>query len=332
MNTQKLRVMVWNLENFFIFMEKFQTQGPKRSDPLDEMSEFDWQHLPSGIMYNKNLSHVLKIRNIINKYLPDVLMLTEVGGKLSLDNFTHHFLLDKYVVFHKDSNSDRGIDLGYLVKKELAPYCQLTSYRKYPINFLYPHELKIKKKVTPKNSHKFSRDCLHLNLNLKGVGIGFLLVHLKSKLDKNKIDPMGYLRREAECKAMLEIYQTLYSKFKILMIGGDLNGFAQRVDTDVEFNHIYNQTDLDDVLELASRPDTERFTHVHEKPSGEIYSTQLDYLFVDKKHKQILENAWVDYFHDFINVEPTPKNLRKFRSLLPSDHFPIVADFSVPLK
>ena len=40
-------------------------------------------------------------------------MLTEVGGKLSLENFAHYFLLDEYVVFHKDSNSDRGIDLGY---------------------------------------------------------------------------------------------------------------------------------------------------------------------------------------------------------------------------
>lgn len=326
MDTKKLKVMVWNLENFFIFMEKFQGQD------LELMDEFTWQHLPGGILPNKNLTNVLKVKKIIDKYRPDVLMLTEVGGRVSLENFTKYFLSNEYQVFHKDSNSDRGIDLGYLVKKKWCERSKLKSFKNYKLNFLYPHEIKTQGPATKENSHKFSRDVLYLSLKSHHRNLAFLLVHLKSKLDKNNIDPMGYLRREAECKALMEIYNKIKNDHQIVFVGGDFNGFAQKNEPDVEFKQIYEKSDLIDVLEFSQIEQVERFTHIHEKISGKIYATQLDYLFIPENKSHYLKSVQIDYFVDFMNIPPTPENFRAKRNLLPSDHFPIVAEFAIPSK
>jgi endonuclease/exonuclease/phosphatase family metal-dependent hydrolase len=315
--------MVYNLENFFVFMEKYTGQD------LTAMDEFDWQHLPARLLANKSLKNLFKIKHLIEKHQPDIIMCTEVGGRLSLNNFAHHFLDDRYTVFHKDSNSDRGIDLGYFVKNSLAQNADVESYRRYPIKFLYPHEIKMRGPASAKNSHRFSRDVLFLSLEHAGKKIGLMLTHLKSKLDFKGIDPMGYLRREAECRAMLEIYKAQESHFDMLFIGGDLNGFAQKKDTDIEFEQVYKNTELEDVLELANCPGEDRFTYLHQKRTGQLFSTQLDYLFIHKKHQKKMIAASVDHYTDFINDPPTPKMLAKRRRLLPSDHFPILAEFSL---
>ncbi len=44
-------------------------------------------------------------------------MVVEVGGRSSLANFNKHFLNDRYEVRFERSNSERGIDIGYLCAK-----------------------------------------------------------------------------------------------------------------------------------------------------------------------------------------------------------------------
>jgi endonuclease/exonuclease/phosphatase family metal-dependent hydrolase len=318
----RFKVMVYNLENFFVFMDKYQDED------ISTMDEFAWQHLGAGLLNNKALDKVKKIKILIEHHSPDILMLTEVGGKESLDNFNKYFLNDEYKVIHRDSNSDRGIDMGYLIKKSHAKMIDVKSYSKRPLYFLYPHELKRHKKVTFKNSQRFSRDALQVKLKINEQTVVFLLVHLKSKLDKNGIDREGSLRREAELKTLLDIYKE--QKSEMVIIGGDFNGFAQKEETDQEFKQIYKKTQLEDVLELGSVKQDSRFTYVHQnRATKQLFATQLDYLFVDKKYKSNLISSSVDHYELFLNTAPTKELLKNQRDKLPSDHFPVIAEFEI---
>jgi hypothetical protein len=162
---------------------------------------------------NKPLEKTLSIAETIKHYSPDVLMLSEVGGKESLVNFNKHFLNEEYEVLLLEGNSDRGIDLGYLVKKNLGLKPEVESHKKRPIWFLYPRELKEYKKITRKNSLKFSRDVLELKLKKDDeTWMIFLLVHLKSKLDMDKKDFEGRARRQAELKELVNFLSGVKTK------------------------------------------------------------------------------------------------------------------------
>jgi hypothetical protein len=64
----------------------------------------------------------------------DVLMLVEVGGRDSLENFNHHFLNEAYNAHWVEGNSSRSIDLGFLVRKGLSLSVEARSNRERPVD------------------------------------------------------------------------------------------------------------------------------------------------------------------------------------------------------
>ncbi len=330
----RLRIAEFNVENLFVLLDHYQGQD------LERISEDQWQALTISTTGNKPLAHVRSLAGIFDEIDADIYMLCEVGGRESLENFNKHFLGDRYKVHLIEGNSDRGIDLGYLARKTLPFKYDLISHKHRSIDFLYPHERlteetgsadRVSRRVA---SHRFSRDVLELRVFEDGArtpALVAMLAHLKSPLDKDRIDPCGRDRRRAELEKLVKIYREidrdLGGRVPIL-VAGDFNGSAAKERTDAEFEAIYRDTELLDALALAGVQEPERYTFMQIGRGGSR-NRQIDYVFVPPqlRGRVVREETFVYRYKDAWGfVAPPPRTLGE-KKLLPSDHYPVVVTF-----
>ncbi len=322
-----LTIGLLNAENLFLLFDQVL---PKNYLKLEEPQ---WQKLSQSVFDNKPLFKTIHIAQTIQKMNVDILQLTEVGGLESLKNLNTYFLNDEYSPILIEGNSDRTIDVGFLIRKSSTFYFDLMTHKNRSIDFLYPHERLSKKTNYPPTliSHKMSRDCAELRLFKKDVNKPFLillLTHLKSPLDPERIDPAGRERRTAELKTCVNIYNELKTEFPKcpILLSGDFNGNASKTNTESEFTDIYLKTDLIDVLEIANFPIEQRSTFVQIKSGQRTDSRQIDYCFVPEiiKNNLLLTSAKVfEYQDEFGSNLKRPETLEQ-KMALPSDHYPIV--------
>ncbi len=299
--------MVLNAQDLFLFMDKHDETS------LSDMTEIKWQLMSSSLFLNKAKEKCLSLAQTIRDSGALVVMVTEVGGLESLANFARFVLNDEYRALSLPSNSDRGIDLGYLIRKDFPYDSKLESYIDY---------------VLPKPAKRFSRDVLRLDLSLQGeLKMILLLVHIKSKLDMKKADFEGRTRRVLEVKGLLDIYQELSQKNVPVLIGGDFNGHAGERDTEEEFQAIYQKTDLKDIAYLAQIPEEERFSYIYFNRGGRRFVQQIDYLFISQKYAHLVdgENCYFPRYKNLLGIPlPIPQRFEQ-KSGLPSDHYPFLA-------
>ncbi len=299
--------MVLNAQDLFLFMDKHD------QSPLESLNEIKWQLMSSSLFSNKSKEKCLQLAQCIKDAQADVVMVTEVGGPESLANFAKYLLNDDYRSLSLPSNSDRGIDLGYLTKKDLPFEFDIQSY----IDYKLPHPAK-----------KFSRDVLRLDMkDQSGLKMIFLLVHIKSKLDLKRADFEGRTRRVLEVKGLMEIYNELNKLNIPILIGGDFNGHAGERDTEEEFQEIYKVSDLKDIAHLANIPEEERFSYIYFNRGGNRFVQQIDYLFISEKYASMIDPVEC-YFPRYKNLEgaplPIPRRMEQ-KNILPSDHYPFLA-------
>ena len=307
----RLKIMVLNAQDLFLFMDKY------KEEDLSAFTEIKWQMMSSSLFANKSKEKCFMLGHSILQADADVVMMTEVGGPESLSNFAKYVLEDKYIGISLPSNSDRGIDLGYLIKKEIAFHFDIHSYKDYPL----PHP-----------AYKFSRDVLRLDMKSNGeTKLILLLVHIKSKLDIRKNDFEGRSRRVLEINALLDIYQDLEKTGVPVLIGGDFNGHAGEKDTEEEFQSIYKRTDLKDIALLANIPEEERFSYVYFNRGGNRFVQQIDYLFISEKFAHLIEPLEC-YFPRYMSLQgsplPVPRRMEQKNSL-PSDHYPFLGTIRI---
>lgn len=312
---ENMKVMVLNAQDLFLFMDKH-----NHGDiPVTELTEIKWQLMSSSLFSNKSKEKCQMLGSAILDAQADIVMVTEVGGPESLENFAKYVCNDLYYSVSLPSNSDRGIDLGYLIKKTLPYKIAIHSH----IDFELPFPAK-----------RFSRDVLRLDL-LDGdkVKMIFLLVHIKSKLNLRGTDFEGRTRRVLEIKGLIDIYQDLDKKFPDvpILVGGDMNGRAAEVDTEEEFKQIYTLTDLKDIAYIAKMPEEERFSYVYFNRGGNRFVQQIDYLFISEKFSHLIDPTEC-YFPRYKNLTgaplPIPKRMEQ-KHTLPSDHYPFLATLRV---
>lgn len=323
----ELKVCFLNAENLFLLFEQ------KPGAEVLQYSEGQWQRLSSSIYENKPLHKALELGKALKEIDADLILLCEVGGRESLENFNELFLNHQYSVALIEGNSDRHIDVGFLIRKGLPFYFDLLSNKNRAINYLYPHERDSKRTGYPTKvqmSHKFSRDCAELRLFTKDPNqpfLIFLLTHLKSRLDPDRIDPGGFERRQAELRTVVEIYQELQKQFPQVPIAlcGDLNGNASRQQTDEEFKPLYDLTDFEDVLELAQVPPAQRGTFYQVRSGGKSEGRQIDFCLLNQSLSPHLkrESARVYRWKDVYGLEISAPRTLEQKLLLPSDHYPI---------
>lgn len=307
----KLKVMVLNAQDLFLFMDKHD----HATHSVTELTEIKWQLMSSSLFSNKPKDKCLMLGRSILDADADIVMLTEVGGPESLANFARYVLNDEYLSLSLPSNSDRGIDLGYLIRKRLAYKFDIHSHIDFPL---------------PLPARRFSRDVLRLDLkeneDLKMI---FLLTHIKSKLDPKKADFEGRTRRVLEVKGLVDIYLDLSARYPDvpILVGGDMNGHAGERDTEEEFRPIYERTDLKDIASLAQIPDEERFSYIYFTRGGNRFVQQIDYLFISDRFSQMIDPLET-YFPRYKNLGgiplPIPQRM-EHKNILPSDHYPFLA-------
>ena len=344
-NSHHLRIAEFNVENLFVRLDHLADFEKYQHIDFEKITEREWQRLSTSTVPNKPIAQVRRIAKAIRDIDADILMLCEVGGRESLANFSRYFLGDEYLVHLIEGNSDRGIDLGYLVRRKLPFKYDLVSHKQRSIDFLYPHERLTQEtgyahlRSAKRTSHKFSRDVLELRVFEEEESVEetpilapvliLLLVHLKSQLDRNRIDPQGRDRRKAELEKLVKIYKEIHNEFSgqtPVLLAGDFNGIASKPTPDSEFEALYRDTKLSDCLEVAKVPSDERFTHmqIHRNRIG--VNKQLDYIFVppELNGRVNSQETWVYRYKDeFGMTQVIPKNLGEKR-LLPSDHYPVI--------
>lgn len=335
----KIKIMQYNVQDLFLDLAY-----PIEPNDINNLSESQWQLLGATVVPLKPLFKLKAISEIIRMEKPDVICLCELGRAVSLHNFNRLFLQEQYEVFIIEGLSERGIDNGFLLRKSSPFTAKIVSHMDWSLKFRYLHEqdpvthalkAEIAQYVELGNpdDRRMSRDVPALQLydETDKLRLIILLTHLKSKFDPDGIDPEGQVRRSAELLALLEIYQKTLKQHpqSLVIIAGDFNGKASLPDPDPEFKPIYEKTNLQDVLELASIPHYERYTHLTFLQDSTI-AKQLDYIFVPQElQKQlILNETYVYRYRDFSNCkEVMPPFSFQDRQKLPSDHYPLVTAF-----
>lgn len=327
------KVVQLNAENLFLYLNDLTERD------WQTLPEKDWQKLSTATVSNKSLVKTLWLAGSLLHMDPDIVCLNEVGGLESLSNFNRLFLHDRYVPHLLEGNSNRGIDIGYLVKKGFPLRAELITHKTRPLQFLYPHEQQTNlfhQGVSQKQvkSHYFSRDCAELRLFNEGAtapSLVLLLVHLKSKLDPEGIDPQGKERRRAEVNTLVKIYNEVRSEFSPpvpVIVAGDFNGLARRDQRAEEFQEL-NLTDLETVVEVVGLGGDQAATQVQFNRGGQIHGLQIDFIFIspDLRPFLVAEGVEIYRYHSDLKVElPLPKSLEQ-RTYMPSDHYPVVALF-----
>jgi len=306
-----LKLCLFNVENFFLLSG------------------------PNGDGFKKPVDKIEWIARTIQNINADITMMCEVGGLESLDLFNTKYLNSNYKTYLLKGNSDRGIEMGYLVKKDFVFETQHIGHAHESIEFNYPFEIAENKLLLPMAQHKvhkFSRDISELRiLKDNKVSMIILLVHLKSKWDRDGVDFNGKERRKAELKALVKTYNRLRAEFNYLVpvvVAGDLNGVAQKGSHEPEFDDLYAFTDLEDVLEVIDEPHERRLTFFYFAKDNTREAQQLDYILLPKELHGLVkkEDSGIYLFRDSYDVPlPYPKENYQ-RYALPSDHYPIVAN------
>jgi endonuclease/exonuclease/phosphatase family metal-dependent hydrolase len=308
---RQLKVMVLNAQDLFLFMDKWD------GTHVNDLTEIKWNLMSSSLINNKSKEKCLSLARTILDAEADIVMVTEVGGPESLSNFSKYLLNDAFEAFSLPSNSDRGIDLGYLVRRSLPLKPSLKSHVDY---------------ILPEPARRFSRDVLRMDLKEgEETKLIFLLVHIKSKLDLRRKDFEGRSQRVMEVAGLIEIYQSLKTLNVPILIGGDFNGHAGEKDTEEEFRQIYEKTDLKDIAYLAGVPDEERFSYIYFNRGGNRFVQQIDYLFISDQYAPLLDPAGC-LFPRYKTPEglalPIPKRMEQ-KNILPSDHYPFLATLNL---
>jgi endonuclease/exonuclease/phosphatase family metal-dependent hydrolase len=331
------KVVQLNAENLFLFL----------NDTTDrdwtKVNEKDWQKMSSATVPNKSLVKTLWLAESIKDMDADIVCMNEVGGIESLSNFAKLFLKGTYLPYLLEGNSDRGIDVGFLVHKDFAHKVELRTHKDRPLDFLYPHERESNlyfEGLEPHRfvkTHYFSRDCAELRVFKDGETVPALIllsVHLKSKLDPEGIDPQGKQRREAEAKTLFKIYRELRAEFSPaakIIVAGDFNGSAKREARAEEFQDLAS-TDLESVIDLSGLANEDCATQLQFQRGGGVHAMQIDFIFICPELKADLLAAEVFRYRSDLKVAlPIPKTLDQ-RTYLPSDHYPVVATFKNFLK
>lgn len=279
-----------------------------KDESLRSLNEIGWQKLSTSLFPNKNLKKLFALSSTYEKYQSDILFLVEVGGEESLLNFNKYFLSDEYQVFYSPTNSDRGIDMGILVKKEIAQEC---TYK--------PH---MKNKLS--NGKFFSRGVLEL----KYKNFVFFLTHLKSKLNLRNTDFEGRTQRQAEVQELQRIFLKAKKENPNgeVFILGDLNGTFGQNASEPEFKPL-EEIKLRDALDFLQVDEKKRTTLIYFDRGHNAHHQQLDYLLSDD-FKSLQEAEISEFYQDEMTMAKPLKFKEKIE--LPSDHYPYFFSLELP--
>jgi exonuclease III len=249
----------------------------------------------------------------------DVAVLQEVEDLQKCKDYARDYLKDRYEVLLSTGNDKRGIQVAYLVKKDLPFKIKLDSNAN--ARAVYP--------VTGQEIPIFSRDLPALriwadsqNAEAEDPLVVFYGTHFKSKRSKDGDSESRILRRtQVEAAASIIRKDRDAHPSTFMMIAGDFNGDVHK---DAEFQPI--KEILADAFDLQPKKlnEVDRITHTFHPRDGATQFSQIDAFFVSEDKARYIEEAFVHRYKDANGkIKPVPQTWDE-RELNPSDHFPVI--------
>lgn len=309
----ELVVMTYNVKNLFKMVGDFDRFEPNN-------------YRQTGDAKDKPLSEMQGVAQAILDSSPDLIVLQEIEGLQTLEDFNKQFLNSGYTAVLHPGNDARGIEIGFLIKKDLPLQVALESHRDVRWN-------------DPADNNRsvplFSRDLPSLLFfrqsdDPKTATPLFVMIgnHGKSKRDRPG-DPNSNLLRAAqyrEARVIVDGYQKKYGNDLPILLAGDFN-------TDVKNSPELQplREKMQDVLDLVEATGASRITHTYHPHEGGPQMAQLDGILVNQRLAlSVLAAAIYRYKDQNGVVKPIPQTYQE-REKNPSDHFPIVLRLSTKL-
>lgn len=297
------------------------TTTPKR--PLSAISElkmgsYNTLYLMKGLDTTPRvIEHRKDVALAILENDLDVVTLQEVSDFDKLKAFSDTYLGGRYMPFLTAGNDERGIQIAFLVKKDLPFQMKLETHAE--TRGIHP--------ITGQDIEIFSRDVPTLSIwsDTQDVAKDDPLVilsgtHFKSKRDSNG-DPESRLMRAAQVKAAVGILDEKRTKYpdSMVMMAGDFNGDVSK---EAEFAAL--RESMVDVFNTQNMSEADRITHSYHPNGGPTSYSQLDAFFVSPDKTQYVSSAFVHRYKDAHgNVKRLPRSFAE-RMQNPSDHFPVI--------
>jgi len=247
----------------------------------------------------------------------DIVVLQEVENIAVLQDFAREYLGGAYKALLIEGNDERGIDVAFLVKKDLPFQVEQRSHK----------DEQWTDPTTGKAGKLFSRDLPSLIVRSEARAEPLFVLfggHFKSKRDRIG-DPESKIMRRAQMERTAEIlarYKTEFGENVPLMLAADFNG---DLNSDDVFAPLWN-AGLANSLDLGALPASaaERVTHTFHPREGQSHASQMDGILVSKSLSRLVQRAEVyRYKNPDGTLRPVPATYAE-RALNPSDHFPLL--------
>jgi exonuclease III len=305
-----LRLMTYNVKNLFTHVGDFERVAANKFSKKKKSKE-------------KPVEELRGVAKAIIENQPDIIVLQEIEGFDSLEDFNDYYLKQDYQPYLIHGNDNRGIDIGFLIKGSLPLKVVEETHRDIHWNDPADHGRSVP---------LFSRDLPALLFFRLGddteTATPLLVVlgnHGKSKRDRLG-DPNSNLLRTAQYDEANHIIESYFQRFGNnlpLVMAGDFN---TDVRTGSEVQAIRDH--LKDVFDLAHFPERERITHTFHPRGEAAVQTQLDAVLLSPSLiHSVLRSEIYRYKDNDGKIKPLPKTYEE-REGNPSDHYPIVVDIS----
>ncbi len=313
---KQLKVGSYNVENLF---EQVGAHVPDPANPGKLKRISDAQPKPEWKLREEG--------KIILENDLDIVTLAEVEDIQALEDFNRRFLGGAYRTFLIEGNDERGIDIAFLVKKDLPFDIEQRSHKEEawvdPVLGGAPRRL-------------FSRDLTSLVVRAPGKSEPLFVLfgtHYKSKRDRDAHDPESVIMRTAQVQRTAEIMERYRKEFGAnvpMMIAGDFNG---AVAEEAAYTPLFAAAGLTDSFDAAPNPPSreERITHTYHPRGGPAHYAQMDAVLVSKSLRAAVQSATVYRYKNPDGSERLIPKTYEERELNPSDHFPLIVLFDFAL-
>ncbi len=300
--------MTYNMENFFLHM------GDNAKEPLADFLK----RVNAEI---KTESEMVAMAKAISDENPDLIVVEEVENKETIQAFSDKYLASAYQAYLELGNDERGINVGFLVKKDLPLQITLETHK----------EATWKDPSDGQVTRLFSRDAPALMIRRQGetgAAVPALILignHAKSQRDRGG-DPKSNIMRKAQMIEIAKIvgdYQKFYGQNVPIIVGGDFNNDVRMAPEIEPIREI--MMDPFDVKGIRGLP---RMTHTFHPRGGRSSFHQLDALFVTPGlTDNVVAIETYRYKDADGNALPLPQTFNE-RARNPSDHYPLVLTLS----